>query len=55
MLLTTAGFFASKTIGLDMTPLQAMESYGMRDEQEKCFQLQKGPLCQDRSRCWSES
>lgn len=55
MRLRTAGFFASKTIGLDMTPLQAMESYGMRDEQEKCFQLQKGPLCQDRSRCWSES
>lgn len=53
--LRTAGFFASKTIGLDLTPLEAMDNYGMRDEQEKCFQLQKGPLGQDRLRCWSES
>jgi transposase len=53
--LTTAGFFASKTIGVDMNPIQAMDNYGMRDEQEKCFQLQKGPLNQDRTRCWSES
>lgn len=53
--LRTAGFFASKTIGLDMTSIQAMDNYGMRDEQEKCFQLQKGPLGQDRTRCWSES
>lgn len=53
--LRTAGFFASKTIGLDLNPLQAMDNYGMRDEQEKCFQLQKGPLGQDRTRCWSES
>ena len=53
--LRTSGFFASKTIGVDMTPLEAMDSYGMRDEQEKCFQLQKGPLGQDRTRCWSES
>ena len=53
--LRTAGFFASKTIGVDMTPLEAMNNYGMRDEQEKCFQLQKGPLGQDRIRCWSES
>ena len=53
--LRTSGFFASKTIGVDMTPLEAMDNYGMRDEQEKCFQLQKGPLGQDRTRCWSES
>ena len=53
--LRTAGFFASKTIGLDLTPLEAMDNYGMRDEQEKCFQLQKGPLGQDCLRCWSES
>lgn len=53
--LRTSGFFASKTIGLDMNPLEAMDNYGMRDEQEKCFQLQKGPLNQDRTRCWTES
>lgn len=53
--LRTSGFFASKTIGLDLNPMQAMDNYGMRDEQEKCFQLQKGPLNQDRTRCWSES
>lgn len=53
--LRTSGFFASKTIGVDMTPIEAMDNYGMRDEQEKCFQLQKGPLGQDRTRCWSES
>lgn len=53
--LRTSGFFASKTVGLDLDPMQAMDNYGMRDEQEKCFQLQKGPLNQDRTRCWSES
>ena len=42
--LLTCGFFASKTIGLDMTPIEAKDNYGMRDEQEKCFQLQKGPM-----------
>ena len=53
--LRTSGFFASKTIGLDLNPIQAMDNYGMRDDQEKCFQLQKGPLGQDRTSCWSES
>ncbi len=53
--LRTSGFFASKTIGLDMDPIAAMDNYGMRDEQEKCFQLQKGPLNQDRTRCWTEA
>ena len=48
------GFFASKTIGVDFDPLQAMNNYGMRDEQEKCFALQKGPLGHDRLRTWSE-
>ena len=49
-----AGFFASKTIRVDFDPLQAMNNYGMRDEQEKCFALQKGPLGHDRLRTWSE-
>lgn len=53
--LTTSGFFSSKTIGVDMDALQARDSYGMRDEQEKTFQLQKGPLGFDRMRCWSEA
>lgn len=53
-MLLTAGFFASKTLGVDFNPLQAKNNYGMRDEQEKCFALQKGPLNQDRLRTWSE-
>ena len=50
----TAGFFASKTVGVDFDPLQAKHNYGMRDEQEKCFALQKGPLGHKRLRTWSE-
>lgn len=53
-MLLTAGFFANKTIGVDFDPMQAMDNYGMRDEQEKCFALQKGPLGHDRLRTWSE-
>ena len=53
-MILSAGFFASKTIGVDMDPMQAKDSYGMRDEQEKAFALQKGPLNQDRLRTWSE-
>src|SRR5690554_7906803 len=40
-LLLTAGFFASKTIGVDLDPLAARDNYGMRDDQEKAFALQK--------------
>ena len=54
-LLLTAGFFASKTIGVDLDPLAARDNYGMRDEQEKAFALQKGALGQDRLRTWSET
>lgn len=53
--LATSGFFSSKTIGVDMDALQARDNYGMRDEQEKTFQLQKGPMNFDRMRCWSEA
>jgi len=53
-MLLTAGFFASKTLGVDFDPIQAKNNYGMRDEQEKCFALQKGPMHQDRLRTWSE-
>lgn len=55
VMLLTSGFFASRTFGVDFDPLQAMDNYGMRDEQEKCFALQKGPLGQDRLRTWSET
>jgi transposase len=54
-MLLTAGFFASKTIGVDLDPLAAKDNYGMRDEQEKAFALQKGLLGQDRLRTWSEA
>ncbi len=54
-LLLTAGFFASKTVGVDLDPLAARDNYGMRDEQEKAFALQKGALGQDRLRTWSET
>lgn len=49
MRLRTSGYFASKTIGVDMTPIEAMDNYGMRDEQEKYFQPSKSPMNQDRT------
>ncbi|MBR1872063.1 MAG: transposase [Bacteroidales bacterium] len=51
----TSGFFASKTLGLDLTPIEAKGNYGMRDEQEKTFMMQKGPLGEDRLRVCTES
>ena len=51
----TSGFYASKTLGLDLSPLEARSQYGMRDEQEKTFMMQKGPLGQDRLRVCTES
>ena len=51
----TSGFFASKTLGLDLDPMEAKSRYGMRDEQEKTFMLQKGPLGEDRLRVCTES
>lgn len=53
--LLTAGYFASKSLGLDITALAAKSSYGMRDEQEKTFSLQKGPLGFNRLRTWSDA
>ena len=47
--------YISKTLGVDLTPLEAMDTYGMRNEQEKCFALQKGLMFQDRLRVWSEA
>lgn len=51
----TSGFFASKTLGLDLDPMEAKSRYGMRDEQEKTFMSQKGPLGEDRLRVCTES
>ena len=51
----TSGFFAGKTLGLDLTPMAAKFNYGMRDEQEKTFMMQKGTLGEDRLRVCTES
>ena len=51
----TSGFFASKTVGLDLNPMEAKSRYGMRDEQEKTFMMQKGVLGEDRLRVCTES
>lgn len=51
----TMGFHAIKTVfQKDLAPLEARRRYGLRDEQEKCFELQKGPMFADRMRAWSE-
>ena len=50
----TAGFFASLTLGLDMTPPEAMDAYQLRDEQEKYYQQMKSQVASDRQRNWSE-
>lgn len=49
-----SGFSACVTHAVDYTAVKASESYALRDEQEKDFGLQKGPLGSDRQRCWSE-
>lgn len=49
-----SGFFAIMTLGVDMDPMQALDAYGLRDEQEKYFQQMKGQMGFDKQRCWSE-
>ena len=49
-----SGFYANVTHKLDLTPMQALDAYSLRDEQEKYFEQQKGPLGCDRQRSWSE-
>ena len=49
-----SGFFANVTHATDMSAILALESYALRDEQEKCFGQEKGSLGYDRQRCWSE-
>ena len=49
-----SGFFANMTLGVDMDSMQALDAYGLRDEQEKYFQQMKGQMGFDKQRCWSE-
>ncbi len=49
-----SGFFANMTLGIDMDSMEALEAYGLRDEQEKYFQQMKGQMGFDKQRCWSE-
>lgn len=51
----TSGIFASKTFGLDLDPMEAKSRYGMRNEQENTFMLQKGPLGEGRLRVCTET
>ncbi len=32
------------TLGVEMGPMQALDAYGLRDEQEKYFQQMKGQM-----------
>ena len=50
----TSGFFANVTHAVDYSAMKTSESYALRDEQEKYFETEKGPLGADRQRCWSE-
>lgn len=50
----SSGFYANVTHKMDFTPMQALDAYSLRDEQEKYFEQQKGPLGCDRQRNWSE-
>ncbi len=50
----TSGFYANVTHAVDYTAMQASQSYALRDEQEKYFEQEKGPIGASRQRCWSE-
>ena len=50
----TAGFFALMTLAKDLDPLQALEQYELRDEQEKYFSQMKTQMLCDRQRNSSE-
>lgn len=49
-----SGFFAILTHKLDLSAMEALETYHLRDEQEKYFQQMKDQLSADRQRNWSE-
>ena len=50
----TSGFFAVMTHKLDMDPMTALDTYSLRDEQEKYFQQMKSQMNINRQRTWSE-
>ena len=50
----TSGFFAIMTHKLDMDPMTALDTYALRDEQEKYFQQMKSQINMGRHRTWSE-
>lgn len=50
----TAGYFASVTHRIDLSPMEAYHHYRLRDEQEKYFEQMKDQMAADRQRCWSE-
>jgi transposase len=49
-----SGFFAVMTHGVDFDAMEALHTYGLRDEQEKYFQQMKTQMVADRQRNWSE-
>ena len=49
-----SGFFSILTHGVDFGPMKTFHTYGLRDEQEKCFQQMKDQTVSDRQRNWSE-
>lgn len=49
-----SGFFAIMTHKLDFDSMKTLDTYSLRDEQEKCFQQMKDQMGADRQRNWSE-
>ena len=50
----SSGFYANVTHAIDYTAMKASQAYALRDEQEKYFEQEKGPIGANRQRCWSE-
>ena len=50
----SSGFFSIITNGIDYDAVKTFKTYGLRDEQEKCFQQMKDQMGSDRQRNWSE-
>lgn len=50
----TSGFFAIMTHKLNMSAMEVLRTYKLRDEQEKAFSQMKSQLASDRQRNWSE-
>jgi transposase len=49
-----SGFFSIITHKLELTAMETLETYQLRDEQEKYFQQMKDQMSADRQRNWSE-